>query len=50
MRRAAAATVLGLLLAAGPAADGAVRPHDVTPPKLYGLFVAGRPITVDPGR
>jgi hypothetical protein len=50
MRRAAAATVLGLLLAAGPAANGAVRPRDVTAPKLYGLFVAGRPITVDPGR
>src|SRR5690349_18390214 len=50
MRRAAAATVLGLALLGGASASAAAGPRDLTPPKLYGLFVAGRPITVDPGR
>jgi len=50
MLRAAAATVLGLALLGGSTAAAGSDPRDLTPPKLYGLFVAGRPLTVDPGR
>ena len=53
MRAAAAAAVtvlLGLLVAAASAAPGAERPRNLSPPKLYGTFVAGRPVTLDPGR
>jgi hypothetical protein len=50
MLRAAAATVLGLALLGGATAAAGTDPRNLTPPKLYGLFVAGRPVTVDPGR
>jgi len=46
MKRAAAAALLALVLAG--AASGA-RSRNLTPPTLYGEFVAGRPVTVDPG-
>lgn len=47
MKRVALATLLALVLAG--AASGA-RSHNLTAPRLYGEFVAGRPVTVDPGR
>ena len=50
MLRAAAATVLGIALLGGATAAAGTSARNLTPPKLYGYFVAGRPITVDPGR
>jgi hypothetical protein len=47
MKRAALVILLALVVVG--AAAGA-RPHNLTPPRLYGEFVAGRPVTVDPGR
>jgi hypothetical protein len=48
---AAAALLLGLLLAAGgTGARAGGRPRNLSPPKLYGEFVAGRRVTLDPGR
>jgi hypothetical protein len=48
MKRAALVIALGLVVVG--AASASERPHNLTPPKLYGEFVAGRPVTVDPGR
>jgi hypothetical protein len=49
--RFAAVTVVALALAAGAAArPDPGRPRNLTLPKLYGEFVAGRPVTLDPGR
>ena len=45
-----AALVIPLALAVVGVAWAGERPHNLTPPKLYGEFVAGRPVTVDPGR
>jgi hypothetical protein len=45
--RAAAAILLGLVLAGGAAA---AEPRNIYPPRLYGEFVAGRRVTLDPGR
>jgi hypothetical protein len=50
MTRALAVAVLALAFAGGAAARVATEPRNLTPPKLYGEFVAGRPVTVDPGR
>lgn len=53
MIRAVAAALLIATLAGVPAASaagGAAGSQNLSPPKLYGTFVAGRPITVDPGR
>jgi hypothetical protein len=47
MIRFAAATVLTLVVVGSAAAES---PRNLTPPRLYGEFVAGRPVTVDPGR
>jgi len=50
MTRAVAAALIVSTLAGAPSAGAAARPQNLSPPKLYGTFVAGRPITVDPGR
>jgi len=47
MRRIALAIFPALVFVG--AASGA-RSHNLTKPRLYGEFVAGRPVTVDPGR
>ena len=48
---AAAALLAGLLLAAGgTGARAGGRPRSLSPPRLYGEFVAGRPVRLDPGR
>jgi hypothetical protein len=46
MKRVAVAARLALVLAG--AASGAPS-RNLTPPRLYGEYVAGRPVTVDPG-
>src|SRR5436305_12121686 len=50
MTRVVALAVLALALAGGASARERAGPRNLTPPKLYGEFVAGRPVTVDPGR
>jgi len=47
MIRGAAVSLLTLVVVGSGAAAS---PRNLTPPKLYGEFVAGRPVTVDPGR
>jgi hypothetical protein len=47
---AAAQLTFALAVAGGAAAQAGARPRNLTPPKLYGTFVAGRPLTVDAGR
>jgi hypothetical protein len=47
--RAAGTTLLALLVVGGAAAHSGAKPRNLTPPKLYGEFVAGRPVTLDPG-
>ena len=47
MIRGAAVSLLTLVVVGSCAAAS---PRNLTPPKLYGEFVAGRPVTVDPGR
>jgi len=49
MTRAVAAALL-IAAVSGGTASAAAQPRNLSPPKLYGTFVAGRPITVDPGR
>jgi len=51
MTRAVAAALVFAFAGAGAAASGAAaQPRNLSPPRLYGTFVAGRPVTVDPGR
>jgi hypothetical protein len=46
MKRAALVALLALAVVGGASAG---LPRNLTPPKLYGEFVAGRPVTLDPG-
>src|SRR5262249_17300982 len=46
MKRAALVVLLAAVVV-GAASAGL--PHNLTPPRLYGEFVAGRPVTADPG-
>ena len=46
MRRPALVALLALSVV-GAASAGL--PRNLTPPRLYGEFVAGRPVTLDPG-